>query len=728
MLTDFFIRNLYFGFFIYGLAFLILGITIFIQLRTTEKSEYKLLNILWLLAFFGITHGIFEFIQMFTAVKEELIFLKILGPTFLIISYLFLFLFGYQLINISRRKKLSIWFPSIIVILFFLLLIYLGGKSFWNNNVLLDILVRYFLGFPGGILIAIGFLLYYQSESEKLRSIRVKKYFICAALLFGVYGVLGGLIVPRDSFFPASAVNYTSFISRFGIPVLIFRAMTAMGIALSLWYIMNIFNIEEAAGRKRAKEKIRNQAALLDKANDAIIVRDLEHRIIYWNKSAARLYGFTKDEAIGKNTALLLYKEESPALIQARKVVIEKGEWTGELRQRTKEGKEIIVESHWTLVCDSDGKPNSILLINTDVTEKKKLLSDIEERKRAEEALRIFAVALEEAPDGVQIVDLDGYVIYSNKAVEKIYGFSPKEFKGKHLNEMNSDPEFAGEVIIPGIKERGCWVGELMVKHKDGRELPILLTTSMIKDRKGEPMAFVGIIRDITYLKEKENLQKQLLQAEKLATIGELAAGTAHQINNPLGNISLYAQMLLKNTKDDDTKAKLTIIDDEVNKAASIVKGLLDFARQSEPKLSRIDINKEIEKVLSILNPQLNDIKVTTDLVPLPPILADSGQIQQVIMNLLRNSIQSIEKNGEIMIRTTSKQDHIEISISDNGCGIPEENLDKIFDPFFTTKEQGKGTGLGLSVCYGIIKRHNGSIEVKSETGNGTMFTVKLPV
>ncbi|WP_179293833.1 PAS domain-containing sensor histidine kinase [Candidatus Methanoperedens nitratireducens] len=491
---------------------------------------------------------------------------------------------------------------------------------------------------------------------------------------------------------------------------------------------MNIFNIEEAAGRKRAKEKIRNQAALLDKANDAIIVRDLEHRIIYWNKSAARLYGFTKDEAIGKNTALLLYKEESPALIQARKVVIEKGEWTGELRQRTKEGKEIIVESHWTLVCDSDGKPNSILLINTDVTEKKKLLSDIEERKRAEEALRIFAVALEEAPDGVQIVDLDGYVIYSNKAVEKIYGFSPKEFKGKHLNEMNSDPEFAGEVIIPGIKERGCWVGELMVKHKDGRELPILLTTSMIKDRKGEPMAFVGIIRDITYLKEKENLQKQLLQAEKLATIGELAAGTAHQINNPLGNISLYAQMLLKNTKDDDTKAKLTIIDDEVNKAASIVKGLLDFARQSEPKLSRIDINKEIEKVLSILNPQLNDIKVTTDLVPLPPILADSGQIQQVIMNLLRNSIQSIEKNGEIMIRTTSKQDHIEISISDNGCGIPEENLDKIFDPFFTTKEQGKGTGLGLSVCYGIIKRHNGSIEVKSETGNGTMFTVKLPV
>jgi len=622
MLTDFFIRNLYVGFFIYGLAFLILGIIIFMQLRTTEKSEYKLLNILWLLALFGVTHGIFEFIQMFTAVKEELIFLKILGPAFLFISYLSLFLFGYQLINISRIKRLGIWFPSMIAILFFGFLIYLGGNSFWSKNILLDILVRYFLGFPGGVLIAIGFLLYYQSESEKLRGIRVKKYFICAALFFGIYGILGGLIVPRDSFFPASAVNYISFTSLFGIPVLIFRAMAAMGIAWSLWYIMNIFNVEEAAGRKHAEERIRNQAALLDKANDAIIVRDLEHRIIYWNKSAARFYGFTEEEAIGKNTALLLYKEESPVLIQARKMVIEKGEWTGELQQRTKEGKEIIVESHWTLVRDSEGKPTSILLINTDVTEKKRLLSDIEERKRTEEALRMFAIALE----------------------------------------------------------------------------------------------------------EKEKLQKQLLQADKLATIGELAAGTAHQINNPLGNISLYTQMLLKNTKDDNTKDKLMIIDDEVNRAASIVKGLLDFARQSELKLSRIDINKEIEKVLSILNPQLNDIKVTTDLGSLPPVLADSGQIQQVIMNLFRNSIQSITENGEIMVKTASNQDHVEISISDNGCGIPRKNLDKIFDPFFTTKEQGKGTGLGLSICYGIIKRHNGSIEVQSEIGNGTVFTIKLPV
>ncbi len=229
-------------------------------------------------------------------------------------------------------------------------------------------------------------------------------------------------------------------------------------------------------------------------------------------------------------------------------------------------------------------------------------------------------------------------------------------------------------------------------------------------------------------LKEKEKLEMQLIQSNKLATVGQLAAGIAHEINNPLGNISLYTQMLLKRAKNQDAQEKLTVINDEANRAAEIVKGLLDFARQSEPRLSNIDINNEIVKVLSILKPNLKDIRVNTDTAPLPLILADGGQIQQVIMNLLKNSIQSITENGEITVKTIARDNNVEIHISDNGCGIPKENLDRIFDPFFTTKEPGEGTGLGLSISYGIIKRHNGSIEVKSEVGKGTTFAIKLPV
>ena len=242
---------------------------------------------------------------------------------------------------------------------------------------------------------------------------------------------------------------------------------------------------------------------------------------------------------------------------------------------------------------------------------------------------------------------------------------------------------------------------------------------------------FHPLILHITERKRAEGLlkesEKQLLQSDKLATIGQLAAGVAHEINNPLGNISLYTQMLLKKTEDKNTEDKLKVINDEANRAAKIVKGLLDFARQSDPKLSPVDINKEIEKVLNIMNPQLKDIKADAILSPLPSILADSGQIQQVIMNLLANSIQAITENGEIIVKTNASKDHIEIGISDNGCGIPGENLDKIFDPFFTTKEQGKGTGLGLSICYGVVKTHKGSIDVKSEVGKGTTFTIKLP-
>jgi two-component system NtrC family sensor kinase len=342
--------------------------------------------------------------------------------------------------------------------------------------------------------------------------------------------------------------------------------------------------------------------------------------------------------------------------------------------------------------------------------------------------LRKLSTAVEEAPDGIRITDPDGYIIYSNKATEEIVGFSPEELKGKHINELMVVPEFASNVIIPSIKDTGSWVGELIVRHKDGREIPISLNTSIVRNAKDMPIAMVGIFRDITDQKEKENLKLQLLHADKLASIGQLAAGTAHEMNNPLGNISLYAQMLLKKAEDEDTKEKLMVINNEANRAAKIVNELLDFARQSELKLSNIDINNEIDRVLTILKPQLKGIRINTDLKPLPLILADGGQIQQVIMNLLTNSIQSITENGDITIKSTANPSHVEISISDNGCGIPKENLDKIFDPFFTTKEPGKGTGLGLSISYGILKRHNGLIEVKSEVGKGTIFTIKLPV
>jgi len=324
--------------------------------------------------------------------------------------------------------------------------------------------------------------------------------------------------------------------------------------------------------------------------------------------------------------------------------------------------------------------------------------------------------------DAAILIDSNKNILSWNTAAQKIFGWSFKEVGGKKINLLYSSS--SGVDIFDNIKE--IMDKECVFIKKDGSVFPGVMSKRSIFE-EGVNKGYVVVIRDITEHKEMAKLERQLLQSEKLATIGQLAAGVAHEINNPLANISLYTQMLLKKTEDDTVKGKLVTIDDETNRAARIVKGLLEFARQSEPKPSQTDINTEIDKVLNILNSQLKGIRVTADLQPLPSILADSGQIRQVLMNMMTNSIQSIKANGEITVKTHVIQDHIEISISDNGCGIPEENISKIFDPFFTTKGTD-GTGLGLSICYGIIKRHNGSIDVKSEVGTGTTFMIKLPI
>jgi len=191
----------------------------------------------------------------------------------------------------------------------------------------------------------------------------------------------------------------------------------------------------------------------------------------------------------------------------------------------------------------------------------------------------------------------------------------------------------------------------------------------------------------MTGQKEKE---MQLIQTDKLATIGQLAAGMAHEINNPLGNISLYAQILMKNSFEKDSKDKLTIINDEANRGAQIVKGLLQFARQTEPMISNIDLNNEIEKVITFIEPQLKGVKVKKEFQSLPPIKADASQIQQVIINMLNNSTQAITENGEITVGTSDKQDHMEISITDNGCGIPEKIYPDYLNHFSLPRNRAK--------------------------------------
>ncbi len=223
------------------------------------------------------------------------------------------------------------------------------------------------------------------------------------------------------------------------------------------------------------------------------------------------------------------------------------------------------------------------------------------------------------------------------------------------------------------------------------------------------------------------------MRSEKLASIGRLAAGIAHEINNPLTSVLTFSSLLLRKAEEGQ-RERLEIIVKETTRCREIVRELLNFARQSEPRKEPCNINRIIENALSLTKNQLkvseNYVTMVKELGDLPPLQADPDQMLEVFINMIINAIDAMPKGGELRTRTRllENEKSIEIRVIDTGQGIPKENLEKVFDPFFTTKEAGKGTGLGLAVIYGIIEAHNGSIDVESEVGKGTTFIIKLPV
>lgn len=230
----------------------------------------------------------------------------------------------------------------------------------------------------------------------------------------------------------------------------------------------------------------------------------------------------------------------------------------------------------------------------------------------------------------------------------------------------------------------------------------------------------------------KEYVKKKIMKSERLAMIGQLAAGVAHEINNPLGSILIYSHLLLEDLEEKDIhRENLEKIVNQATRCKEIVKGLLDFSRQTEPKMNQRNINKIVNEVLSLVERQVmfQNIKVNKKLSKsLPMVMLDEAQIQQVFMNIVLNAVEAMEGQGELIIETTYNGEFIEMKFIDTGCGIPKQNIEKLFEPFFSSKKKGYGIGLGLAISYGIIKKHNGEIIVKSEVGKGSTFTIRLPI
>jgi PAS domain S-box-containing protein len=370
-------------------------------------------------------------------------------------------------------------------------------------------------------------------------------------------------------------------------------------------------------------------------------------------------------------------------------------------------------------------------------------------------------IIVEASPIPVLITSLDGRIIYCNKNVGTLAGFPPEEMVGKQVTDFYYSPE-ERKIIIEKLQKDGFINNyEIKLIHKDSSTIWALLSCELTKLNNEE--VIISGLYDISVQKQavidveeaNKNLrwtQSQLVQSEKMASLGMLVAGIAHEINTPVGAIASMhdtlerainklEQFCLDELHADETQEKKInalcstiaesnrVINSASSRVTEIVKRLRSFARLDEAELNTVDIHESLDDTLVILHHKLkHGITVEKKYGSIPEVDCYPGRINQAFLNILSNASHAIEKEGKITIETGQKDRSIYIKISDTGCGIPEDKLDKIFDPGFTTKGVGVGTGLGLSITYQIIQDHKGEITVESKVGEGTAFTIMLPL
>ena len=360
------------------------------------------------------------------------------------------------------------------------------------------------------------------------------------------------------------------------------------------------------------------------------------------------------------------------------------------------------------------------------------ILHEITARKRVEEQYRLIA---EYSADVIfKLTIKEEQYTYVSPSVERLLGYTDREALTlkprdvltpesyeKQLNELKKD------------LRNGTSYSTLQLEaiHKDGHIIPVEIHASLVRDEKGEPVEIVGVARDIT---ERKKMEEQLIMQDRLASIGQLTSGVAHELNNPLTGVISLSDLLLQRELPEDIRQDVKIINDEAQRTANIVKSLLTFARRQPQEKHPTSVNECIQKVLELraYEQKVTNIQVNVRFDPdLPPIMGNGSQLQQVFFNIVINAeffMLEAHKKGILTVTTEKAGNSVRVLFADDGPGISRENMKHLFSPFFTTKEVGKGTGLSLSICLGIITEHGGRIRAESEFDKGTTFILELPV
>jgi len=458
--------------------------------------------------------------------------------------------------------------------------------------------------------------------------------------------------------------------------------------------------VRDITEEKLLEEKLRiaeeKYETLFESAGDGIFILDQRGRFVAANKKCEEMTGLKRDDYIGKSFRIVVSpKDYLGKIIGAIGIV-------RDVSERKKIERKLREYS---------------LRLEKLVSSKSEKLKEIEQQ---------YSFLMEQAGDGVVVIQ-DGLIVFVNKKVEQLTNYPKDHFIGMPFTRAIA-PEYV-KLVKDRYQQRMKGknvppIYEIELITKDGEKIPVEINATRIIFQ-GKPADLV-ILRD---LRERKRMQQQLLEVERLATMGRLATMIAHDLRNPLTSIrnaSYFLKMKLdKYSINGEMREMLDIINKEVDFASNTINNLLDFASPNKPNFKKVDVNQILEEVLFSMKIGEN-VKLVKKFARLPKIEADPYRLRRVFHNLITNATQAMPNGGKLTIETKKRKNFVEISIKDTGVGIPNNNLEKIFKPFFTTK--AKGIGMGLAACKKLIEEHNGKIEVKSREGSGTVFTVKLPL
>jgi PAS domain S-box-containing protein len=473
------------------------------------------------------------------------------------------------------------------------------------------------------------------------------------------------------------------------------------------------------------REKELRFTELFETLQEGVYFSTPEGRLLDANPALVATLGYTqKTELLAVEPAALNFETGPPVL--GRALDDRGGVRTREIRLRRKDSSAAIFLDTSRAVWDAAGNIIRYQGTLVDVTDRRRMERQLAQQEEFRRRL------LESFPDLILVVDLEERYTFVSSRARDLLGYEPAEMLGKKISSLEDhSPDLAAlyQTVASGQQVFGS--AEYGARHRNGSWRTMRASASQLTDDEGKISGVIISVRDITV---ERKLEEQIVQSERLAAMGAMIGGVAHELNNPLTTILGNSELLLDSVSDDAARKRIALLQQDARKAAEIVKNLTYFSRPPAPGKSKINLTEVVERTLNLHAYSLRKNNITIDFLKepaLPFALGDAHQLMQVFLNLIVNAEQAIREvrdKGTLRIRQGKSGALVWVSFHDDGPGIPKESLNSIFDPFYTTKRPGRGTGLGLSICKSVMKEHNGSVEAANAADGGAVFTVMLPV